>query len=132
MASPQKKEKRYKTTSLNAKTMPPRRRAAPASSSSEGSSSDGAAGARDRGGSDADSEDSNERKSPQKMPRTKGLVDKRKSPSKFAVLPDIGSTTPSPRKTNAVGRAGKARAASRAKGGGNGSSSDSSSSDEGA
>ena len=108
--------------------MPPRRRVAPQSSSSGESSSDDAADAPKRGGSQADSENSNELCSLKRCQGPKGCIcpDKRKSPSKFAILPNI-----SPGKSNAAtGRGAKARMKVKASGGG--SSSDSSSSEEGA
>jgi len=106
--------------------MPPRRRVAPQSSSSGESSSDDAADAPKRGGSQADSENSNELCSLKRCQGPKGCIcpDKRKSPSKFAILPNI-----SPGKSNAAtGRGAKARMKVKASGGG--SSSDSSSSEE--
>ena len=115
--------------------MPPKRRVAPQSSSSDELSSTAEPGFRNQGSLEADSEDSNEPCALKRCQGPKGCIcpDKRKSPTKFAILPNIRSKKASQQKSNAAaGRAAKARARMRAKAAAAAkSSSESSSSEEG-
>jgi len=98
--------------------MPPKRRVAPQSSSSDELSSTAEPGFRNQGSLEADSEDSNEPCALKRCQGPKGCIcpDKRKSPTKFAILPNIRSKKASQQKSNAAaGRAAKARARMRAK-----------------